>query len=495
MLYSPLLFFFTPSSVVCIIKNSLWLLLLWPLSVVAVNVGGILNSDTTWVPSDSPYVLTSQLQIAHGVTLTILPGVVVSNGTITVFGRISATGNTASNVLFKSVIVAAGINDPAVPYSMAFRFCNIRGGMVVPNNYGAFLLEDSIVEMSQWIYVWYPVFDVSIQRNVFSRSGGISVGCSGAVTVTIANNIFYQWYSSNGEGEYAVQNWTLYNGAKMIVTSNAFLNTDRVAIRLQGGNSGMIATNNFWSTIAVSVINGMIFDRNDDLGVPTTIPFSPFLTSLPEWLPAVPRPVILSNPASRVVNAGEMTVFSIVAKGVGDLSYQWTFNGNDISGETNSSLTLTSVSPSHSGNYVARVSNFMGASTNSGLANLIVSLVPPIIQSQPANQTVVAGSNITFSITVSGTPPLTYQWLRNGSAVMSATNETFTISGVQTNDAGTYSVVVFNAASFVVSKRHRWCLLTEDHQRGRRCRSRRTTTSMMPWLVQWFGGLWPRLRG
>ena len=44
-------------------------------------------------------------------------------------------------------------------------------------------------------------------------------------------------------------------------------------------------------------------------------------------------------------------------------------------------------------------------------------------------------------------------------------------------------------------KRHRWCLLTEDHQRGRRCRSRRTTTSMMPWLVQWFGGLWPRLRG
>ena len=50
-------------------------------------------------------------------------------------------------------------------------------------------------------------------------------------------------------------------------------------------------------------------------------------------------------------------------------------------------------------------------------------------------------------------------------------------------------------AEAVKCKRHRWCLLTEDHQRGRRCRSRRTTTSMMPWLVQWFGGLWPRLRG
>ena len=44
-------------------------------------------------------------------------------------------------------------------------------------------------------------------------------------------------------------------------------------------------------------------------------------------------------------------------------------------------------------------------------------------------------------------------------------------------------------------KRHAGCLLTEDYQRGRRCRSRGTTTSMMSGLVQWCGGLWPRLRG
>ena len=38
----------------------------------------------------------------------------------------------------------------------------------------------------------------------------------------------------------------------------------------------------------------------------------------------------------------------------------------------------------------------------------------PTITTQPTNQTVVAGSNVTFTVAVSGTGPFTYQWQFNG---------------------------------------------------------------------------------
>ena len=51
---------------------------LFPGLLSATNVGGIINSDTVWDLKDSPYTMTSEVQIADGVTLTIQPGVVVS---------------------------------------------------------------------------------------------------------------------------------------------------------------------------------------------------------------------------------------------------------------------------------------------------------------------------------------------------------------------------------------------------------------------------------
>jgi len=69
----------------------------------------------------------------------------------------------------------------------------------------------------------------------------------------------------------------------------------------------------------------------------------------------------------------------------------------------------------------------------------------PLITTQPASQTVLAGSAATFSVTATGTPPLSYQWGVNGTNITGATGTSLTLSNVQPAQAGMYVVQVTNA--------------------------------------------------
>ena len=75
----------------------------------------------------------------------------------------------------------------------------------------------------------------------------------------------------------------------------------------------------------------------------------------------------------------------------------------------------------------------------------------PSITTQPASQTVAQGGSVTFSVAATGSAPLTYQWQFNGNNISGATSSTYSITSAQTNDAGTYSVVVSNAQGSVMS--------------------------------------------
>jgi PKD repeat protein len=78
-------------------------------------------------------------------------------------------------------------------------------------------------------------------------------------------------------------------------------------------------------------------------------------------------------------------------------------------------------------------------------------VVPPVISTNPASQTLIEGSNATFLVDAGGTPPLSYQWRFNGQTVPSATNSSFTRLHVQCSDAGDYDVVATNLAGSVTS--------------------------------------------
>ncbi len=75
----------------------------------------------------------------------------------------------------------------------------------------------------------------------------------------------------------------------------------------------------------------------------------------------------------------------------------------------------------------------------------------PVITNQPQSITVSEGNPASFSVTVTGTPPLSYQWRKNTVNISGATSSTYTIPSVVPADAGNYSVVVSNSAGTVSS--------------------------------------------
>ncbi len=133
----------------------------------------------------------------------------------------------------------------------------------------------------------------------------------------------------------------------------------------------------------------------------------------------------------------------------GSLSYQWQFDGTNIAGATNSSLTLTSVQITNSGTYTVIVSNIIGV-TSSSNAVLAVGY-GPAITAQPQGQEVAQGTNVSFTIGVFGTGPLAYQWYFNGAALAQDTNSTLTLTNVQATNSGSYSVVVSSPFGSVLS--------------------------------------------
>ncbi len=80
-----------------------------------------------------------------------------------------------------------------------------------------------------------------------------------------------------------------------------------------------------------------------------------------------------------------------------------------------------------------------------------VEVVLPSITVQPQAQTVVAGTNVAFSVTATGTAPLAYQWSKNSANIAGATNATLTLTNVQPPNSGNYTVAITNAAGSVTS--------------------------------------------
>lgn len=79
-------------------------------------------------------------------------------------------------------------------------------------------------------------------------------------------------------------------------------------------------------------------------------------------------------------------------------------------------------------------------------------LSPPKIISQPASQTVSAGQSITLNVSASGSAPLTFQWKKDGIAILGATNQMLIFPSVRVSDAGNYSVTVINSAGMETSQ-------------------------------------------
>jgi hypothetical protein len=77
--------------------------------------------------------------------------------------------------------------------------------------------------------------------------------------------------------------------------------------------------------------------------------------------------------------------------------------------------------------------------------------MPPVITSQPTSQTVFVGQPASFSVSASGTPPLSYQWRFNTTNIVGATNTTLILPSAQFTNAGNYTVLVSNVVNSILS--------------------------------------------
>ena len=165
-------------------------------------------------------------------------------------------------------------------------------------------------------------------------------------------------------------------------------------------------------------------------------------------------PSITAQPASASVVAGSTASFSVTASGTAPLSYQWREGGTNISGATSASYTTPATSSDNNGEQFSVVVTNSAGSVTSSNATLTVTTaaVAPNITTQPANATVTAGQTATFSVTASGTAPLSYQWRRNGTSISGATSASYTTPAATSGDNGAlFSVVVTNSAGSVTS--------------------------------------------
>ena len=153
------------------------------------------------------------------------------------------------------------------------------------------------------------------------------------------------------------------------------------------------------------------------------------------------NPIITSQPTNQSALGGDTVTFSVSTTGQQPFGYQWLFNGTNLDGATNNPLILSSILMSQSGEYSVVVSNNYSTILSSN-ATLTVQAMD--ISSLSGNQTVIAGGAAQFSVGVNGQQPMYYQWLFNGTNLPNTDASILTLTNLQLNQAGPYSVIVTN---------------------------------------------------
>jgi hypothetical protein len=106
-------------------------------------------------------------------------------------------------------------------------------------------------------------------------------------------------------------------------------------------------------------------------------------------------PFIVTQPASQTLTAGANASFSVVAGGTSPLSYQWKFNGANISGATASSYTIASAQTTNSGNYSVAITNSVNYVISSN-AMLTVNPGPSLLR--VGSNSVASGGTVTVPV-------------------------------------------------------------------------------------------------
>jgi len=286
---------------------------------VGTQVGGTLTDSTIWTATNSPYIITSTIQIPENVNLTIEPGVTVTAqpSITTMFlinGIIQAHGTPADKITFNGGDNANFFktNHPVANGFVDLDFCIIRDGQSAFwfDNTGSFNLTNSeLSNLSESSYLWYPSQDTYIEYNSFTNTAGFKIGTDDYFShspgfVYIEDNLFV-----NNQG-FIINNFASYGLSKTIVNNNSFTGTDGIILEVEQGSTtaDMDASQNFWGTTNTSIIDSMIYDKNDDASCASVINYLPLLDAPDPGAPVAPTPTPSPTPVPTATQIPASTI-------------------------------------------------------------------------------------------------------------------------------------------------------------------------------------------
>jgi hypothetical protein len=261
------------------------------------NVSGVISANTSWTKANSPYIVTGNLLINSGVTLTIQDGVSVKvNGNyyIKIEGKIDAVGSSTSKIRFETNSLTptktnwlgiqirptgGSVINGDLTYSSGSRLKyviikNAKKGVYVYNT--GFFMSNMEFENNDYGVEIRSTNDILIDNSVFtSNNYGIYTEYESNdtdPTSTIQNTyIQNSSFNSNNTGNYFFLNQRDFKNLN--VTNNIY-NTNQIGLTFSGGGYGsrvhsvILKSNTFIDNIQNGLEIGQIYGEGSGGSLP-----------------------------------------------------------------------------------------------------------------------------------------------------------------------------------------------------------------------------------
>lgn len=154
----------------------------------------------------------------------------------------------------------------------------------------------------------------------------------------------------------------------------------------------------------------------------------------------------VSAPANLALSPSGNGEFKVVVAGTRPVTYQWNKNGEPLVGQVSDTLVISQATQADVAIYSCTASNEVGSVTSEG-ASLELVRDPPRIVEHPQHALIQTHGELHLKVVALGSPPLRYQWKRNGKNIPGATGPNLSFWDVTLATAGGYSVIVTSTRS------------------------------------------------